>query len=112
MRVPSGPAKAVRLPRGCQVTPSADVTATGCGAVTPEMTCPTAIQPAGPCATLVRVSTPGSWYTAGVAADTRAQAPSAARRQIAGWPSAVPTASQVPPADASERIVTEPCWPG
>src|SRR5215471_13708399 len=111
MKTPSGPAKAVRLPSGCQVTPSAEVTTTGCGVVTPEMTCPTAIQPAGPCATLVRVSTPGRWYTAGVAADTRVQVPWA-RRQIAGWPSAVPTASQVPPADASERTVTVPCWPG
>src|SRR6516225_5346902 len=112
MKVAFVPAKAVRLPRGCQVTPSAEVTTNGCGVVTPETTCPTAIQPSGPCVTLVRVSTPGRWYTAGAAADTRVQVPSAVRRQIAGWPSAVPTASQVLPADASERIVTVPCWPG
>ena len=47
-----------------------------------------------------------------VAADSSVHAPLAARRQIAGWPSAVPTARATPPTICIEATVTAPRWPG
>ena len=95
----------------CQVAPSAEVRTTGCW-LPWESAAPTAIQPAGPWATLSRLSVPGRWETADDDAEISVQEPSAARRQMAGWPSAAPTASRMPPAAAIELTVTVPCWPG
>ena len=105
-----GAVKAALL-TACQVAPSAEVRTTGCW-LPWESAAPTAIQPAGPCATLSRLSVPGRWETAGDDAEISVQEPSAARRQMAGWPSAAPTASRMPPATAIELTVTVPCWPG
>src|SRR5215469_12446199 len=95
------------MPADCHVTPSAEVMISGCW-IPPDAVSPTAIQPAGPCATPVSFPAPDGWE----AGDTSAQAPSAPRRQIAGWPSAAPTASCAPSPDEIELTVTVPCCPG
>src|SRR5580700_4128536 len=105
-----GAVKAVLL-TACQVAPSAEVRTTGC-CLPWESAAPTAIQPAGPWATPSRLSVPGRWETADDDAESSVQEPSAARRQMAGWPSAAPTASRMPPAAAIELTSTVPCWPG
>ena len=105
-----GAVKAVLL-TACQVAPSAEVRTTGCW-LPWESAAPTAIQPAGPWATPSRLSVPGRWETADDDAEISVQEPSAARRQMAGWPSAAPTASRMPPAAAIELTITVPCWPG
>src|ERR1700722_3345451 len=105
-----GAVKAVLL-TACQVAPSAEVRTTGCW-LPWESAAPTAIQPAGPWATPSRLSVPGRWETADDDAESSVQEPSAARRQMAGWPSAAPTASRMPPAAAIELTITVPCWPG
>ena len=71
---------AVGLLTGCQDSPFAEVTATGCGAA-PDPASPTAIQPSGPCATLLSSPDPCNAGTAPVG--TSCQLP-LEQRQIAG----------------------------
>ena len=47
-----------------------------------------------------------------MAADSSVHVPLAALRQIAGWPSAAPTARATPPTICIEATVTAPRWPG
>ena len=71
---------------------------------------PTAIQPAGPSVTEASPAEPVTALR--LAADSSVQLPFEARRQIAGWPSAVPTARVTPAAAIIEATVTVPRWPG
>ena len=103
------PASAARALAGRQVTPSAEARTSGCVPALPE-TAPTAIQPAWPYAAAARLARPAT--APRVAADSSVQVPLAARRQIAGWPSAAPTAKAVPPTSWIEATVTAPRWPG
>src|SRR5579875_1180261 len=79
---------------GRQVTPSAEVNTSGPGS-------PTASHPDAPWVTPVSAASrePGR-PDASAGADTRAHEPPGCRRQIAGSPSALPTATCTPPAAA------------
>ena len=103
------PARSARAVSGCHRRPSAEAKITGAVAP-PSDTAPTATQPAGPCATETSPVAPLS--APRVPADSSVQLPFGARCQIAGCPSAVPTARVAAAVAAIEATVTEPRWPG